>query len=144
MKAGVIMYEIKEIKTTDPEFKEIAAKNYFHEEEMSETFADICSSDTVKIYSAFFDGEVCGFAVVDKATRDVITLLLLSVMESYRNRGIASAMLNFIVEQNKPRAVVCECTDDSLSFFEYYGFYAVTLGEKFPGKEAYYCTYRKV
>ena len=138
------MYEIKEIKTSDSEFAEIAKNNFFHEEEMSDSFAEICAMETVKIYCAVFDGEVCGFAVVDRATKDVLNLMLLSVVEKYRCRGIASAMLKYIIDNNKLKAMVCECTSDSLSFFEYFGFYSIPLGEKAPGKEVFYCTYRKI
>ena len=43
-----------------------------------------------------------------------------------------------------PKALVAECLEDSLGFFENYGFYAIPLGEKQPGKNVYYATYRNI
>ena len=59
---------------------------------------------------------------------------------------LLEAMLPFFVsfEDRKPKAMVAECLEDSLGFFEKYGFYAIPLGEKQPGKSAYYVTYRKI
>ena len=138
------MLEIKKISTDSPEYENIKAKQFFNDAELSAAINNICCGDNIQLYIAEKDGEVRGFAVANHATPDVISLLALSVAPEHRGSGIATAMLNYILADTNPKAVVAEALDDSIGFFTKYGFYLNDLGEKPPGKHAYYATYRPV
>ena len=138
------MLEIKKILTSDSEYNEILKNHFFRNPVYSEALKNICISSGVSLYAAINNGKVCGFAAADDATADVCSLMSLSVAPDYRKKGVAHAILDRVLEDRKPKAMVAECLEDSLGFFEKYGFYAIPLGEKQPGKSAYYVTYRKI
>lgn len=137
------MLEIKKVSTNGPEYAEIVENHFFRNPVYCEALKNICESSGVSLYVAVNNGKVCGFAAADDATGDVCSLMSLSVAPEYRKRGFARAMLDHVLSDRKPKALVAECLEDSLGFFENYGFYAIPLGEKQPGKNAYYVTYRK-
>ena len=138
------MLEIKKILTSDSEYNEIVKNHFFRNPVYSEALKNICISSGVSLYAAINNGKVCGFAAADDATADVCSLMSLSVAPDYRKKGVAHAILDRVLEDRKPKAMVAECLEDSLGFFEKYGFYAIPLGEKQPGKIAYYATYRNI
>lgn len=138
------MLEIKKILTSDSEYNEIVKNHFFRNPVYSEALKNICISSGVSLYAAINNGKVCGFAAADDATADVCSLMSLSVAPDYRKKGVAHAILDRVLEDRKPKAMVAECLEDSLGFFEKYGFYAIPLGEKQPGKSAYYATYRNI
>ena len=89
------------------------------------------------------DGEtVTGFCVTDPSTGDVVHLLFIGVHRDYRKSGVASALIDATIEDQKPKAVVAEVPQNSLDFFKNYGFWAVDFGEDLSGKNVYYATYR--
>ena len=138
------MLEIKKILTSDSEYNEIVKNHFFRNPVYSEALKNICISSGVSLYAAINNGKVCGFAAADDATADVCSLMSLSVAPDYRKKGVAHAILDRVLEDRKPKAMVAECLEDSLGFFEKYCFYAIPLGEKQPGKNAYYATYRNI
>ena len=138
------MLEIKKILTSDSEYNEIVKNHFFRNPVYSEALKNICISSGVSLYAAINNGKVCGFAAADDATADVCSRMSLSVAPDYRKKGVAHAILDRVLEDRKPKAMVAECLEDSLGFFEKYGFYAIPLGEKHPGKNAYYATYRNI
>ena len=138
------MLEIKKILTSDSEYNEIVKNHFFRNPVYSEALKNICISAGVSLYAAINNGKVCGFAAADDATADVCSLMSLSVAPDYRKKGVAHAILDRVLEDRKPKAMVAECLEDSLGFFEKYGFYAIPLGEKQPGKNVYYATYRNI
>lgn len=138
------MLEIKKVSANSPEYSEIVENHFFRNPVYSDALKNICESSGVSLYAAVKNGNVCGFAAADDATSDVCSLMSLSVAPDYRKKGIAHAMLDRVLDDRNPKAMVAECLGDSLGFFEKYGFYAIPLGEKQPGKSAYYVTYRKI
>lgn len=138
------MFEIKKISADGAEYAEIVENHFFRNPVYTDALKNICESDGVALYAAMKGDKVCGFAAADDATEDVCSLMSLSIAPEYRKRGYARAMIDHILDDRKPKAMVAECLEDSLGFFENYGFYAIPLGEKQPGRNAYYVTYRKI
>ena len=136
------MSEIKKILTDSPEFQQIEKELFFKGEETADLIETFCHSKGVSIYAAM-DGEtVTGFCVTDPSTGDVVHLLFIGVHRDYRKSGVASALIDAAIEDQKPKAVVAEVPQNSLDFFKNYGFWAVDFGEDLSGKNVYYATYR--
>ena len=136
------MSEIKKILTDSPEFQQIEKELFFKGEETADLIETFCHSKGVSIYAAM-DGEtVTGFCVTDPSTGDVVHLLFIGVHRDYRKSGVASALIDATIEDQKPKAVVAEVPQNSLDFFKNYGFWAVDFGEDLSGKNVYYATYR--
>ena len=136
------MCEIKKILTDSPEFQQIEKELFFKGEETADLIETFCHSKGVSIYASM-DGEtVTGFCVTDPSTGDVMHLLFIGVHRDYRKSGVACALLDASIADQKPKAVVAEVPQYSLPFFTKYGFYAVDFGEDLSGKNVYYATYR--
>ena len=138
------MLEFKVVSTESPEFEELKSRNFFQRRELSEIMDRVSKMNNVILYIAYDneDNIVRGFAIVDSATSNVISLLSLSVDPDYRGHKVGTKMIDYIISDIKPKAVVAEALDDSVGFFENYGFYSSDLGEGFSGTNAYYLTYR--
>ena len=136
------MYEVKKILTESPEFQQIEKELFFKGEETADLIETFCHSKGVSIYAAM-DGEfVTGFCVTSPSTSDVMHLLFIGVHRDYRKSGVASKLLDGAIADQKPKAVVAEVPQNSINFFNKYGFWAVDFGEDLSGKNVYYATYR--
>lgn len=136
------MYEVKKILTDSPEFEQIEKELFFKSEETISPIETFCHSKGVSIYAATEGDFVTGFCVTSPSTGDVMHLLFIGVHRDYRKSGVATALLDGSIADQKPKAVVAEVPQNSLDFFIKYGFYAVDFGENQPGKNVYYATYR--
>lgn len=136
------MSDIRKIAVDSSEYKQIEDAYFFKGESTVELIKHFCRSDNVSIY-AYFDGElITGFCVTDPSTGDVLHLLFIGVHRGYCRNGIASALLDFAIADQKPKAMVAEIPENSVPFFENYGFYLMEIGENSLGKNVYYGTYR--
>ena len=136
------MSEVKKILTDSPEFQQIEKELFFKGEETVDLIASFCHSNDVTIYASVEGDVVTGFCVTDPSTGDVTHLLFIGVHRDYRKSGVASALLDAAIADQKPKAVVAEVPHNSLPFFTNYGFWAVDFGEDLSGKNVYYATYR--
>ncbi len=136
------MIEVKKILTDSPEFQQIEKELFFKGEEAADLIETFCHSKGVSIYAAVDGDFVTGFCVTDPSTGDVMHLLFIGVHHDYRKSGVASALLDASIADQKPKAVVAEVPHYSLPFFTSYGFWAVDFGEDLSGKNVYYATYR--
>ena len=136
------MYEIKKILPDSPEYQQIEKQLFFKGEETISLIEHFCRSESSSIYVALEGKLVTGFCVTDPSTGDVMHLLFIGVHRDYRKSGVASALLDGAIADQKPKAVVAEVPQNSLDFFTRYGFWAVDFGEDLSGKNVYYATYR--
>lgn len=136
------MTEVKKILTESPEFKQIEKELFFKGEETAELIEVFCHSKGVSIYASMDGDFVTGFCVTSPSTADVMHLLFIGVHRDYRNTGVATALLDASIADQKPKAVVAEVPHYTLPFFTNYGFYAVEFGEDLYGKNVFYATYR--
>ena len=136
------MCEIKKILTDSPEFQQIEKELFFKGEETASLIDSFCHSKGVSIYASVEGDVVTGFCVTDPSTGDVMHLLFIGVHHDYRKSGVATSLIDGAIADQKPKAVVAEVPQYSLSFFTKYGFWAVDFGEDLSGKNVYYATYR--
>ena len=136
------MYEVKKILTESPEFEQIEKELFFRGEETADLIETFCHSKGVSIYAAMEGEFVTGFCVTSPSTSDVMHLLFIGVHRDYRKSGVASKLLDGAIADQKPKAVVAEVPQNSIAFFNKYGFWAVDFGEDLSGKNVYYATYR--
>ena len=136
------MPEVKKILTDSSEFQQIEKELFFKGEETLTPIEIFCHSKGVSIYAAMEDEMVIGFCVTSPSTSDVTHILFIGVHRDYRKTGVAKALIDSAIEDQKPKAVVAEVPQNSINFFTRYGFWAVDFGENEVGKNVYYATYR--
>ncbi len=142
-KGGKNMLNIKKIDVDSPEYKQIESSLFFKGESTLELIESFCNSSGVSIYAAKDGSLVTGFCVTDSSTGDVIHLLFIGVHHGHHRSGVATALLDYALADQNPKAMVAEIPESSLEFFKNYGFYFVEFGEGEGGKNVYYGTYRR-
>lgn len=142
VKVVLVMCEVKKIVPDSPEYQQIEKELFFKGEETLSLIEHFCRSESSSIYAAIEDNQVVGFCVTDPSTGDVMHLLFIGVHRDYRKSGVASKLLDGAIADQKPKAVVAEVPQNSIAFFNKYGFWAVDFGEDLSGKNVYYATYR--
>jgi N-acetylglutamate synthase-like GNAT family acetyltransferase len=85
------------------------------------------------------DGQPVGILGIERVGRDAALLLHIAVDERYRHRGIASKMVNAMIDEEHLSALYSETDQESVGFYRSFGFQVTSLGEKHPGIERFSC-----
>lgn len=136
------MLEVRKVEIDSDDFKVIKQLKFYQKPEMAEIIDGVCHSGGVIFYVADLDERVCGYALAEMPTDDVCELMTMSVDPNFRNKKIGRGILDGIVADLHPKAIVAEVQEDSVEFFEKYGFYSSELGTSVNGLQTYYMTYR--
>ncbi len=135
------MITVREVPIDGPEYESLKEKDFFGVRGLGEAADGVCHMGDVKLYIAE-SGTIYGFALISLATRDAVSILNLGISADFGEEDIRKNLLDFILEDLKPKAIVGEVTEDEVSFYENYGFYTTEIGESLPGQTSYYATYR--
>ena len=135
------MITVRKVPIDGPEYETLKGKEFFGVRGFGETADGVCHMGDVNLYIAE-SGEIYGFALISLATRDAVSILNLGVNADFGEEDIRKALLDFILEDLKPKAIVGEVTEEEVAFYESYGFYTTEIGESLPGQTSYYATYR--
>lgn len=63
----------------------------------------------------------------------------IAVADDYRGRGIGSRMIEDIIKLHGIQEISAETDVDAVGFYRKIGFNIKSLGEKYPGRERFYC-----
>lgn len=67
----------------------------------------------------------------------------IAVSPEARGQGIGGRMIEWIQAEHSPFVVVAETDQEAVEFYRKAGFTAVSLGEKYPGVERFWCERKK-
>ena len=135
------MITVKKVPIHGPEYESLKEKDFFGEKGLGETAHGICHMGDVNLYIAE-SGEIYGYALISLATGDAVSILSLGISADFGEEDIRKALLDFILDDLKPKAIIGEVTEDEVTFYEKYVFYTTEIGENLPGQISYYATYR--
>ncbi|WP_235355935.1 GNAT family N-acetyltransferase [Aneurinibacillus migulanus] len=65
----------------------------------------------------------------------------IAVSPTERGNGIGSKMVQFICEKHSLRNIFAETDKDAVDFYRKFRFKIISLGEKYPGVERFFCEY---
>jgi ribosomal protein S18 acetylase RimI-like enzyme len=84
-----------------------------------------------------------GIIVIDVSNINAIEILNIAVAASYQKSGIGSSLINHCISIFHPDEVIAETDDDAVGFYEKFGFYILSLGDKYgAGIMRYQCTFK--
>ena len=135
------MIAVKKVPIHGPEYESLKEKDFFGEKGSGEMVDGVCRMGDVNLYVAE-SGEIYGFALISLATGDAVSILGLGISADFGEEDIRKALLDFVLEDLNPKAIVGEVTEAEVDFYEKYGFYTTEIGENLPGQISYYVTYR--
>jgi len=93
------------------------------------------------LYSFEVEDEIVGCIGIEKINLSECKLKHIAVLVDQRGKGIGSEMINFIA--CKYSSIVAETDNEAVDFYQRYGFFITSLGEKYPGVERFLCQYNK-
>ncbi len=98
----------------------------------------IVNSDNEKVYGYFINDELVGFIYVTK-TIDSIDIVDIVVDEKNRRKGIASLLINYVVDNNKDiNSIFLEVNEHNVGAIETYkknGFETISIRKKYYGND---------
>ncbi len=98
----------------------------------------IVKSDNEKVYGYFINDELVGFIYVTK-TIDSIDIVDIVVDEKNRRKGIASLLINYVVDNNKDiNSIFLEVNEHNVGAIETYkknGFEIISIRKKYYGND---------
>ncbi len=94
-----------------------------------------------ELYVLEREGEIIGCIGVEFVGVNTCEIKHLSVSPRVRGRGIASEMIQNIIDMQRVTYVFAETDEDAVLFYQKYGFTITRLGEKYPGVERFLCEY---
>ncbi|WP_281863298.1 GNAT family N-acetyltransferase [Planomicrobium okeanokoites] len=63
----------------------------------------------------------------------------IAVAETSRNTGTGSRMIEDVIKRHEVQEIFAETDVDAVGFYGKIGFNIKSLGEKYPGRERFYC-----
>lgn len=136
------MITVRKTDIESEEFTYFEERNFYQNHDLAGVIGEVARSGGFTFYIAECDGALCGFAMAEMANAKVGEILLITVAPDYRDKGVGKAILDYMIDDMKPKAVVAQVSEDSLGFFEKYGFFGSELGESVNDMQVYYMTYR--
>lgn len=64
----------------------------------------------------------------------------IAVAPDSRKRGVGSQMIEEVIQLHGIQEIFAETDEDAVGFYQKIGFKTKSLGEKYPGRERFYCT----
>ena len=92
-------------------------------------------------YGYIYDDIILGLIVLDTTSKDEVIILDIAVRGDKQKIGIGSTLINYVIHQLKPRALVAETDDDAVDFYKKNKFKIVNLGEKYSNVNRYKCEF---
>ncbi len=98
----------------------------------------IIDSDSEEVYGYFINDELVGFIYITK-TIDSIDIVDIVVDEKNRRKGIASLLINYVVDNNKDiNSIFLEVNEHNVGAIETYkknGFETISIRKKYYGND---------
>ncbi|WP_168464361.1 GNAT family N-acetyltransferase [Wolbachia endosymbiont of Ctenocephalides felis wCfeT] len=91
------------------------------------------------LIGAFDCEKLIGIVGIEKIAQQ-ITIRHISVLPSYRKRGIGKAIINFVIRKFTMQQIVTETDDEAVDFYRKFGFVCYSFNGKY-GNLRYRCYY---
>ncbi|TMU87038.1 GNAT family N-acetyltransferase [Bacillus sp. BHET2] len=104
-------------------------------------FEKYLQSPSGELFALEHEGEMVGCIGVEFIGLTTCEIKHLAVSPRVRGRGMASEMIQNIIDMHKVTNVLAETDKDAVLFYQKFGFTIISLGEKYPGVERFLCEY---
>lgn len=96
------------------------------------------------LYLYYQENCLVGCIGIDQLASDQLEITHIATAVSNRGQGIGRSMIDFVLARHAPTVMFAETDAEALGFYQQTGFESDSLGEKYPGVERFYCSYKKV
>lgn len=127
--------KIKNIKGNiggNPEFLNILKLSHYNptDEKLNKIALEYSKNENIHAIACFNDDVMIGFIVVDKISDKAFEIVDIAVNENYRKQGIASKLIDYVIDQFDIKILYAETDDDAVNFYKKYGFSAKLINKR--------------
>ncbi|WP_144510054.1 GNAT family N-acetyltransferase [Bacillus sp. FJAT-22090] len=92
-----------------------------------------------KLYGYKRNGKFIGCIGIELTSLNKGEIKHIAVSPIEREHGIGNDMINFICKKHSFSVISAETDQDAVNFYKRVGFTVISLGEKYPGVERFWC-----
>lgn len=121
---NLIIKNIKQTVNTNEDVLEILKYSHFNptREKLSKLMQKYHENKDILPFTSFDGDIISGIIVVQKIEGETYEIIDIAVGSNYRNQGIASKLINYVIENLGIKTLFAETDDDAVGFYEKYGF----------------------
>lgn len=84
--------------------------------------------------------KIIGIIIIERTAFETFSIQAISCEVHFRKKGVASVMLQYVINKYQPKTIFAETDDDSVGFYKKCGFTTKILRNKYPETVRYLCT----
>lgn len=128
----MVIENIKETINLNEDVLEILKYSHFNptKEKLSKLVQKYHEDKDVFPFASFNKDIISGIIVVQKIESETYEIIDIAVGSNYRNQGIASKLIDYVIENLGIKILFAETDDDALGFYEKYGFKTESIKDK--------------
>ncbi len=120
----MVIKNIKEIVATSEDVLEILKYSHFNptKEKLSKLIQKYHENKGILPFASFNGDKISGIIVLQKTNNESYEIIDIAVNKDYRRQGIASKLIDYVIEKLNIKILFAETDDDAVGFYEKYGF----------------------
>lgn len=128
----MVIENIKETINLNEDVLEILKYSHFNptREKLSKLMQKYHENKDILPFTSFDGDIISGIIVVQKIESETYEIIDIAVGSNYRNQGIASKLINYVIENLGIKTLFAETDDDAVGFYEKYGFKTELIQDK--------------
>lgn len=128
----MVIKNIKETVAVSENILEILKYSHFNptKEKLSKLMQKYHEDKDAFPFASFDGDKISGVIVVQKIENETYEIIDIAVDENYRGQGIASKLIDYVIEKLNIKILFAETDDDAVGFYEKYGFKTENIKNK--------------
>lgn len=120
----LVIENIKENIVLNEDVLEILKYSHFNptREKLSKLMQKYHENKDILPFTSFDGNKISGIIVVQKIEGETYEIIDIAVDKHHRGQGIASKLINYVIENLGIKTLFAETDDDAVGFYEKYGF----------------------
>lgn len=120
----LIIKNIKENIASNEDVLEILKYSHFNptKEKLSKLTENYHKNEDIFPFASLDRNKISGIIVVQKTENEIYEIIDIAVDKNHRKQGIASKLIDYVIENLGIKTLFAETDDDAVGFYEKYGF----------------------
>ena len=94
-------------------------------------------------FGAEINQQLVGAIGLERTAARQAEIRSIAVLEDFRNQGVGAKLIHDMQDKFSLEVLCAETDRDAVDFYRRLGFDILSLGEKYPGTERFWCTLRQ-
>lgn len=129
---NVVIENLKENIVSNEDILEILKYSHFNptKEKLSKLTENYHKNEDVFPFASFNGDKISGIIVIKKIDNESYEIIDIAVDKDYRGQGIASKLIDYVIEKLDIKTLFAETDDEAVGFYKKYGFKTEVIKNK--------------